>query len=200
MGSLPSGGRAFSSPTCWNKWPQAWRGRPSSKSGEATFQRTRLRKRFALPAKRFRSIPISTLLPSTYSNELTLDPARREHTRRTAPAARSNSYRPETNRRRCKPWGLKDEEIITLMLRQRSVTFFTRDMGFYRRELRHPRYCLAVTMVGQTEVATFVRRFVRHPDFNTQAKRMGAVVRFTHARLWSWRLRSHTEVETPWKP
>ena len=96
--------------------------------------------------------------------------------------------------------GLKDEEIIPLLLRQRSATFFTRDAGFYTPELRHRRYCLVVTAVGQNEVATFVRRFLRHPDFNTQAKRMGAVVRFTHTRLWSWRLKSHAEKETPWTP
>ena len=33
--------------------------------------------------------------------------------------------------------GLKDEEIIVLLRRQRNPTFFTRDTGFYHPNLRH---------------------------------------------------------------
>jgi hypothetical protein len=52
--------------------------------------------------------------------------------------------------------------------------------------------------VAQNEVATFVRRFVRHPDFDAQAKRMGSVVRISHAGLGVWRLRSQAEIRTVW--
>lgn len=52
--------------------------------------------------------------------------------------------------------------------------------------------------VGQNEVATFVRRFLRHPNFNTQAKRMGRVVRASHAGLAVWRLGLQTEIRTVW--
>ena len=37
--------------------------------------------------------------------------------------------------------GLKDEEIIVLLRRQRNTTFFTRDAGFYLPGLRHRSYC-----------------------------------------------------------
>jgi len=94
--------------------------------------------------------------------------------------------------------GLKDEEIIVLLRRQRDATFFTRDAGFYMPNLRHRSYCLVVLSVGQNEVATFIRRFLRHPDFDTQAKRMGRVVRISHAGLAVWRLRSQTEIRTVW--
>lgn len=94
--------------------------------------------------------------------------------------------------------GLKDEEIIPLLRRMRNPTFFTRDAGFYRPALRHRAYCLVVTCVGQNEVAAFIRRFLHHPDFNTQAKRMGRVVRLSHAGLSAWRLRSQVEVHAVW--
>jgi hypothetical protein len=94
--------------------------------------------------------------------------------------------------------GLKDEEIVVQLRRQRNCTFFTRDAGFYSPGLRHSGYCIVVTGVEQNEVAAFVRRFLRHPDFETQAKRMGRVVRISHASLAFWRLRSQTQMRTVW--
>jgi hypothetical protein len=94
--------------------------------------------------------------------------------------------------------GMKDDEIAVLLRQQRYTTFFTRDKDFYWPELRHRRYCLVVMNVGPNEAATFVRRFLRHPDFDTQVKRMGRVVRVSHAGLAAWRLRSQTEIRTVW--
>ena len=94
--------------------------------------------------------------------------------------------------------GMKDEEIVVLLRGRRGVTFFTRDAGFYLRGLRHKSYCLAVMSVGQNEVAAFARRFLRHPDFDTQAARMGKVVRVSPTGLASWRLRSQLEVHANW--
>jgi hypothetical protein len=94
--------------------------------------------------------------------------------------------------------GLKDEEIVVLLRRQRNATFFTRDGDFFVPSLRHPGYCIVVAAVGQNEVAVFIRRFLRHPDFNTQAKRAGRVVRISHTGLTLWRLRSQTQTHTAW--
>jgi hypothetical protein len=94
--------------------------------------------------------------------------------------------------------GMKDDEIAVLLRQQRYATFFTRDKDFYAPDLRHRRYCLVVMNVGQNEAATFVRRFLHHPDFDTQVKRMGRVVRVSHAGLAAWRLRSQTEIRTVW--
>jgi predicted nuclease of predicted toxin-antitoxin system len=94
--------------------------------------------------------------------------------------------------------GMKDDEVVVFLRRKRNITFFTRDSDFYLPELRHGRYCLVVMNVGQNEAATFVRRFLRHPDFNTQVKRMGRVVRVSHAGLAMWRLRSQAEIHTVW--
>src|ERR1039458_5916867 len=94
--------------------------------------------------------------------------------------------------------GLKDEGIIVLLRQQRNATFFTRDAGFYLPIHRHRSYCLVVTSVGQYEVATFVRRFLRHLDFDNQSKRMGRVVWLSHAGVAVWRLRSQIVLHTTW--
>lgn len=94
--------------------------------------------------------------------------------------------------------GLKDEEIVVLLRRQRNAAFFTRDGDFFVPSLRHAGYCVVVAAVGQNEVAVFIRRFLRHPDFNTQAKRTGRVVRISHTGLTFWRLRSQTQTHTVW--
>lgn len=94
--------------------------------------------------------------------------------------------------------GLKDEGIIVLLRQQRNATFFTRDAGFYRPILRHRSYCLVVASVGQYEVATFIRRFLRHPDFDTNLKRVGSVVRVSSAGIARWRLRFQKEAHFGW--
>lgn len=54
--------------------------------------------------------------------------------------------------------------------------------------------CLAVE---QGEAASFVRRVLRHPRFNTQAKRLGRVVRISHWGFRVFKLGSHEE-NTSW--
>jgi hypothetical protein len=94
--------------------------------------------------------------------------------------------------------GMKDDRVIPFLLEQRRASFFTRDLGFYERKLCHVRYCLVCLAVGPYEVAAFVRRLLRHPEFNTQAKRMGAVIRVSSARLQAWRLDAEQEILLSW--
>jgi hypothetical protein len=94
--------------------------------------------------------------------------------------------------------GLKDNEIVVLLRQHRNITFVTRDADFCLPVLRHPAYCLVMTNVGQNEVAAFVRRFLRHPEFDTQAKRMGKVVRASHAALVVWRPKAQSESHVEW--
>lgn len=74
-------------------------------------------------------------------------------------------------------FGINDADLIPLLLRQRSPTFFTRDEDFWRQSLQHPRYCLVWLDLEDTRGALYVRRFLRHMDFDTHAKRLGKVVR-----------------------
>jgi len=94
--------------------------------------------------------------------------------------------------------GLQDDEIIPLLHRLRRPTFFTLDLGFYQRGLCHKRYCLVGMDIYDDEAASFVRRFLRHPDFDTQAKRMGAVIRISRKGLWIWRLHAEREMQLDW--
>ncbi len=94
--------------------------------------------------------------------------------------------------------GLQDDEILPFLHQLRRPTFFTRDRGFYRREICHRRYgivCLEMTPEG---VAIFVRRVLRHPRLNTQAKRLGTVVRVSHRGLAVWRLHSQEQEVILW--
>lgn len=80
--------------------------------------------------------------------------------------------------------GMKDEdEIIPLLLQLSRPTFFTRDLGFFRAELRHQSYCVICLAVRADEAASFIRRGLRHPELNTRAKRLGKVIECQHTGI-----------------
>ncbi len=93
---------------------------------------------------------------------------------------------------------MKDPNIITDLHRLRRPTLFTLDKGFYDRQLCHRGYCLVVLEVRDDVVAQYVRRLLRHRSFNTQAKRMGSVVRVAPAGITAWRLHVQDEEHVPW--
>ncbi len=94
--------------------------------------------------------------------------------------------------------GIQDEEILPFLLQLPRPTFFTRDIDFYDRRLCHARYCLVYLAINRREVAVFVRRFLRHEAFNTQAKRLGAVVQVSQTGLSIWRLHAEEEIMLSW--
>ena len=94
--------------------------------------------------------------------------------------------------------GMKDSRIIPFLHQQSHSTFFTRDQGFYDRTLCHAQYCLVYLAVERSEVALFVRRLLRHPAFNTKARRMGTAIRVSHAGLSVWRLNVEQETRLAW--
>ncbi len=94
--------------------------------------------------------------------------------------------------------GMKDEDIIPLLHQLRSATFFTRDLGFYKSNFCHLNYCIVTLTIGQNEVANFIRRFLKHPAFNTHSKRKGKVVRVTHIGMRILQLHAEKEEELAW--
>jgi len=94
--------------------------------------------------------------------------------------------------------GMKDESILPLLHQLRFSTFFTRDLGFYEKNFCHPNYCIVNLTVGQNEVASFIRRFLKHPALHTQSKRKGKVVRLTHTGMRIWQLHAEKEAELAW--
>lgn len=94
--------------------------------------------------------------------------------------------------------GIKDDEIITFLQQLRRPTFFTRDLGFYNRRLPHKRYCLVCLAIDKDEAAIFVRRFLQRREFNTEVKRMGAVIRVSRAGISVWHLHAKKEIHFVW--
>jgi len=94
--------------------------------------------------------------------------------------------------------GMTDEEIIPFLLTRRRPTFFTLDFDFYRPHLCHRRYCLVCVDAGQNEAASFVRRLLRHEGFDTDAKRMGTVLRVSHMGVTVWARNAQKEVVRGW--
>lgn len=96
------------------------------------------------------------------------------------------------------PRGIKDDDIITLLLQLRRPTFFSLDFHFYKRKQCHAQYCLIYLDVWQYEAAAFVRRLLHHERFDTSAKRMGSIVRVSQVGLSVWQLHATEENLFSW--
>ncbi len=94
--------------------------------------------------------------------------------------------------------GMKDAEIIPFLLSLNHPTFLTRDLDFCRRDLCHARYGLVILAVIEDDTALFIRRLLRWYEFDTQAKRMGTVIRVKHEGLSVWRLHAVQETHCNW--
>ena len=79
-----------------------------------------------------------------------------------------------------------DDNIVVLLHRLKQPTLFTRDEDFFKRGLCHPAYALVWLDAAPEEAALFVRRFLRHPRFQTKAARLGTVARVHHDGIHFW--------------
>jgi hypothetical protein len=66
-------------------------------------------------------------------------------------------------------------------------------VDFFDRRRCHPGYCLVYLDVAEDQAAEYVRRILRHPRLDTQAKRMGTVIRANSAGIGL--LRRHGDEE-----
>jgi hypothetical protein len=71
--------------------------------------------------------------------------------------------------------GALDENLLPVLHRLPQPTFFTHDRDFFESSFCHPNYAIVYLNVGDAETAEFIRRFLRHPAFDTNARRMGMV-------------------------
>jgi hypothetical protein len=94
--------------------------------------------------------------------------------------------------------GMQDDEIYPPLHQLDQPTFCSRDKGFYLDRRCHADYCLVFPDVAEIEAASFIRRFLRHPDFKTRARRMGTVVRVSHIGIHFWRLHAQSEAFLRW--
>jgi hypothetical protein len=93
---------------------------------------------------------------------------------------------------------MSDEDVIPLLHALRSVTFFTLDHDYYQQRLCHTRYCLVFLDVEEERAAEMIRRFLRHPEFQTWAQRKGKVIRVNPSGMHAWQLGAAKLEFTPW--
>jgi hypothetical protein len=94
--------------------------------------------------------------------------------------------------------GTSDENLLPALLRLKQPILFTQDEDFFRRSRLHPRYGLVWLDVRATEAAEFICRFLKHPEFDTQAKRLGTVSRVHPMGIDCWRGTGRQLHKTGW--
>jgi len=83
-------------------------------------------------------------------------------------------------------FGVKDRDIIPLLHQKRRLTFFTLDKDFFQLRLCHAAYGIAYLDTRADDAAYFVRRFLRHTRFDSEAKRMGIIARLHQNGIQFW--------------
>lgn len=90
------------------------------------------------------------------------------------------------------------QEILRYLHTAKQVTFFTRDLGFFRRRLCHSNYCLVVLTVPVLKTALYIRGLLRHPAFKTRAKRQGKVLRVSADKVAFWQAGQERLIRLRW--
>ena len=94
--------------------------------------------------------------------------------------------------------GMKDDEIIPMLHQLNDPTFFTLDDDFFHPRFRHPKYCLVHLDVHGQDAAEYIRRTLKHPDFDTKAKRMGRIIRVSPTGLSVWKIHAEEKESFTW--
>jgi len=94
--------------------------------------------------------------------------------------------------------GIKDENMIPLLLQLPLPTLFSSDADFFNPKLCHKRYCIVFLAVDEDETATYVRLVLKHPAFKTRKQRLGTVSRVSLSGITTWRLNSTAPIHHVW--
>ena len=90
------------------------------------------------------------------------------------------------------------QEILRFLHTTKQLTFFTRDLGFFRARLRHANYCLVILTVPVLETAHYVSKLLRHSHFSTRAKRKGKVMKISTQGVTFWELGRQRQSTVHW--
>jgi hypothetical protein len=94
--------------------------------------------------------------------------------------------------------GMHDDNIVPFLLRLKQPTLLSRDEDFYERRLIHPRYCLVWLDVDAGQTAFFIRRFLSHPRFRTNAQRLGKVICVAPRAIEYWLKNAQRPISVRW--
>ncbi|NUO80069.1 hypothetical protein HUU05_08335 [candidate division KSB1 bacterium] len=95
--------------------------------------------------------------------------------------------------------GMDDEHQIVPMIRTFArITFFTHDLGFCGSKFCHERYCIVVLRVDRYKAADYIRRFLKHPEFQTHNQRLGWVFEVYPTFIKGWRVGKNGEKTFRW--
>jgi hypothetical protein len=94
--------------------------------------------------------------------------------------------------------GDADENLLPILLRLKKPVLFSQDKDFFQLKWLHEDYALVWLDVHPNVVADYVHQFLRHPEFDTQAKRMGVVARVGASGIRYWRGRNRELRQTKW--
>jgi len=94
--------------------------------------------------------------------------------------------------------GDADENLLTVLLRLKKPVLFSQDKDFFQYKWLHKSYALIWLDVHPNLVADYVQNFLRHPEFDTQAKRMGIVARIGGIGIRYWRGKNRQLRQAKW--
>ncbi len=87
---------------------------------------------------------------------------------------------------------IQDIQIITLLQQLHGVLFLTRDTDFFKQNYCHLNYCIVYLDVEKTETAYFIRKFLKHINFNTTAKRLGKIIKVNQTLIQFYSVKSNS--------
>lgn len=90
------------------------------------------------------------------------------------------------------------QEILRYLHQHKKTTFFTNDFDFFQPQLLHADYALIVIAAPIKETAAFIKRFLRHSQFKTKAKRCGKVIRLSPRVISWWEIGTERQKNLPW--
>lgn len=94
--------------------------------------------------------------------------------------------------------GITDNNIISLLHKLNKSIFFTRDDDFYSSKLCHRNYCLVLLGIDKLEAASYIRRILKHPEFDTNDKRIGKVLSIGYNSIKYYSLHDNEEKTVVW--
>ena len=101
-----------------------------------------------------------------------------------------------------KGWGQSgwlDVEQIIPNLHGTRCTFHTQDLGFFKSHLAHQTYSIVCYgHIAPHQLAYWIVRFLRHPEFNTHVKRLGKVILVTLDQIEVWQVHHKEKMKIEW--